>query len=109
LGEGRWWKPHVWLALQDSKYIWERWGMKKDIIYRQTNLRLYTDWHRMCKACKDEIKSQETTRVSEWVVETRQSILNKIYIPCWLQIVQTELLFLGKVIITQSNDFVCAR
>ena len=63
----RWnrWKPHVWLALQDSEYIWERWGMKKDIIYRQSNLRLYTDWHRMCKTCKDEIKSQETT--SEWV------------------------------------------
>ena len=67
----RWnrWKPHVWLALQDSEYIWERWGMKKDIIYRQSNLRLYTDWHRMCKTCKDEIKSQETTRVSEWVSE----------------------------------------
>jgi hypothetical protein len=44
--------------------------MKKDIvssIYRQSNLRLYTDRHRMCKTCKHEIKSQETTRVSEWV------------------------------------------
>jgi len=42
--------------------------MKKDIvssIYRQSNLRLYTDRHRMCKTCKHEIKSQETTRVSE--------------------------------------------
>ena len=67
--------------------------MKKDISYRQSNLRLYTDWHRMCKTCKDEIKSQETTRVSEC-----------LKIPCWLQIVQTELLFLGKVIITQSNQ-----
>jgi hypothetical protein len=38
--------------------------MKKDImssIYRQSNLRLYTDWHRMCKTCKDEIKSQVRT------------------------------------------------
>jgi hypothetical protein len=44
--------PMFGWPLQDSKYIWERWGMKKDImssIYRQTNLRLYTDWHRMCK------------------------------------------------------------
>jgi hypothetical protein len=47
---------------------------------------------------KSNLKKQQ---VSEWVLETRQSILNKI--PCWLQIVQTELLFLGKVIITLSN------
>jgi hypothetical protein len=66
-------KTPCWLALQDlAVYLGERWEMKKGIvrsIYRQSNLRLYTDWHRMCKTCKDEIKSQETTRVSEWVSE----------------------------------------
>jgi len=51
----------------------EEWR-KTLFIDKESNLRLYTDWHRMCKTCKDEIKSQETTSewVSEWVLETRR-------------------------------------
>jgi len=104
LGEGRWWKPHVWLALQDlAVYLGEM--RNEERLLAVFIDKLILDCIQTDIGCVKHVKTKSNLKyksewVSEWLMETRQSILNKI--PYWLQIVQTELLFLGKVIITQK-------